>query len=87
MQKPNNLDIFDDEDFDPIKYINQKFPDENSLMNLDEEIEMVKKEIERLDKEILEDIHEHAILNKKTKDELDSTHVLTAKLIQEIKVA
>lgn len=78
--------MFDDEDFDPIKYINQKFPDENSLLNLDEEIEMVKKEIERLDKEILEDIHEHAILNKKTKDELDSTHILTAKLIQEIKV-
>jgi len=86
MQKPNNMDIFEDEDFDPIKYINQKFPDENSLANLDDEIELVKKEIERLDKEILEDIHEHAILNKKTKDELDNTHLLTSKLIQEIKV-
>ena len=77
----------DDEDFDPIKYINSKFPDENSLANLDQEIELVKQEIERLDKEILEDIHEHAILNKKTKDELDTTHVLTSKLITEIKVA
>lgn len=86
MQKTNNLDVFEDEDFDPVKYINQKFPDENSLLNLDDEIETVKKEIERLDKEILEDIHEHAILNKKTKDELDNTHVLTSKLIQEIKV-
>lgn len=85
MQK-QNLDIFDDEDFDPIKYINQKFPDENSLLNLDEEIEMIRKEIDTLDKEILEDIHEHAILNKKTKNELDNTHALTTKLVSEIKV-
>ena len=86
MQKNTNLEAFEDEDFDPIKYINQKFPDEGSLQNLDEEIDTVKREIDRLDREILEDIHEHAILNKKTKDELDNTHVLTSKLIQEIKV-
>lgn len=85
MQK-QNLDIFDDEDFDPIKYINQKFPDENSLLNLDDEIEMIRKEIDALDREILEDIHEHAILNKKTKDELDNTHALTTRLVTEIKV-
>ena len=85
MQR-QNLDIFDDEDFDPIKYINQKFPDENSLLNLDEEIEMIRREIDALDKEILEDIHEHAVLNKKTKDELDNTHALTTRLVTEIKV-
>ena len=36
---------------------------------------------------IHEDIHEHAVLNKKTKEELDNTHALTAKLIAEIKAS
>ncbi len=81
------MKVFNDEDFDPIKYINKKFPDENSLVNLDQEIDLIKKEIDRLDNEILSDIHEHAILNKKTKDELSNTHLLTKKLIEEIKVA
>ena len=81
-----NFEMFEKDDFDVIKYINQKFPDEHSLENLDKEIELIKQEIERLDEEILEDIHEHALLNQKTKMELDNTHVLTKKLIGEIKV-
>lgn len=54
-------------------------------MNLDSEIDLIKKEIERLDSEILSDIHEHALLNKRTKEELKNTHDLTKKLIEEIK--
>ena len=82
----DNFEIFEKDDFDVIKYINQKFPDEHSLENLDKEIDLIKQEIERLDEEILEDIHEHALLNQKTKMELDNTHILTKKLISEIKV-
>ena len=29
---------FDNEDFDPVKYINAKFPNEESLIGLDSEI-------------------------------------------------
>ena len=82
----DTFDAFEKDDFDVIKYINQKFPDEHSLENLDKEIDLIKQEIERLDDEILEDIHEHAMLNQKTKMELDNTHILTQKLITEIKV-
>lgn len=77
---------FDEEDFDPIEYINKMFPDENSLVRLEDEITDVKDEIGRLDREILDDIHEHALLNKKTKEELDETHDLTQKLIAELRV-
>lgn len=41
----NKHDLFNDDDFDPIKYINKKFPDENSLVNLDSEIDSIKREI------------------------------------------
>ena len=80
-----SFDPFDQEDFDPIKYINMRFPDESSLNGLDEEIEKIGREVEKLDKEILEDIHEHALLNKKTKAELENSHSLTQGLISEIK--
>ena len=82
----NNFIEFDQEDFDPIDYINKQFPDENSLVNLDSEIDKVKEEIAKLDREILDDIHEHALLNKKTKEELNETHDLTQKLISELRV-
>jgi hypothetical protein len=82
----SRFSAFDEEDFDPIQYINERFPDENSLLNLEEEINAVKEEIGNLDREILDDIHEHALLNKKTKEELDETHNLTKKLISELKV-
>jgi hypothetical protein len=81
-----NFSEFDNEDFDPIEYINKQFPDENSLIGLDSEIEKVKNEIAKLDREILDDIHEHALLNKKTKEELNETHDLTQKLISELRV-
>ena len=77
---------FEKDDFDVVKYINQRFPDERSLEGLDGEIGRIKEEINKLDAEILEDIHEHALLNQKTKVELDNTHVLTTRLIEEIKV-
>ena len=82
-----NFSEFDKDDFDPIEYINRQFPDENSLVGLDSEIARVKDEIAKLDREILDDIHEHALLNKKTKEELNETHDLTQKLISELRVA
>lgn len=33
---------FENDDFDPIAHLNYKFPDEESLKNLDEEITAVK---------------------------------------------
>lgn len=54
---------FNNENFDPIQFINDRFPDEESLVNLDSVINELKSEIETLDEEILEGIHEHAMLN------------------------
>jgi len=40
--------IFESDDFDPIAYINEKFPDENSLVNLDSEIEILENELNNM---------------------------------------
>ena len=78
-------DPFEGDDFDPIKYINEKFPDENSLVNLDSVIGELKGEVSRLDEEILEGIHEHAMLNSQMKVEIANTKNLTSTIVQEIK--
>ncbi len=36
------------QDFDPIMYINKKFPTEDSLKNLDSEIDCLKEELKEL---------------------------------------
>ncbi len=78
-------DVFDGDDFDPIKYINDRFPDEASLVNLDGVISELREEVGNLDEEILEGIHEHAMLNSQMKDEIANTKSLTATIVQEIK--
>jgi vacuolar protein sorting-associated protein 53 len=78
-------DPFDGDDFDPIRYINEKFPDESSLVNLDTVIGDLRGEVARLDEEILEGIHEHAMLNSQMKVEIANTKTLTATIVQEIK--
>ena len=78
-------DAFDEEDFDPIKYINDKFPDEASLINLDSVITDLREEVNGLDEEILRGIHEHAMLNSQMKEEIANTKTLTSTIVQEIK--
>lgn len=53
MESENLKEIFDSEDFDPIDYINEKFPDEKSLINLDDEILLLKRELNEMNKELI----------------------------------
>lgn len=71
--------------FDPISFINQQFPDEESLLNLDSVINQLRSEIGELDHEILSGINEHAILNSQMKEEIASTKNLTQSIVSEIK--
>ena len=76
----------EEDNFDPIKFINDRFPDEESLVNLDSVINELRQEISSLDEEILGGIHDHAMLNSKMKDEIQSTKRLTKSIVSEIKV-
>jgi hypothetical protein len=53
MDSEKYREIFDAEDFDPIEYINDRFPDEKSLINLDDEILMLKRELNEMNKELI----------------------------------
>jgi vacuolar protein sorting-associated protein 53 len=43
--------------------LNTKFPDEESLAGLDQEIESLNAELAEVNKELIEEIHEHAMMN------------------------
>lgn len=64
MMEPNNTP-FQAKDFDFIDYINNRFPNEESLDNLDHEISFLGEELDTLNVSLMEEIQEHAFLNQK----------------------
>ncbi len=79
------LVIFEDDSFDPVSYINQKFPTEQSLEGIDDEIKRVEAQLESIEKEMLLDIREHAEQNKKSKEQLVEAKILAGTIIKEVK--
>ena len=75
---------FDSREFDPISYINSKFPDENSLVSLDSEIDTLKKELSELNSELISSIHEHALLNTELNSEIQKSNSTTISIISEV---
>ena len=56
IMNEEDLLMFQNPSFDLIEFINRKFPDENSLKNLDKEIENVEKTISVFQQEISQEI-------------------------------
>lgn len=81
---PNDKISFDSREFDPISYINSKFPDENSLVSLDNEIDTLKNELSELNSELMSSIHEHALLNSELQSEIQKSNVTTTSIISEV---
>ena len=52
-----STDALDAHDFDPVAYINQQFPDENSLALMDSFTEQQTGRIENLDQEVSSPVH------------------------------
>lgn len=84
--KTSNIDktSFDSREFDPISYINSKFPDENSLVSLDNEIDTLKKDLADLNTDLISSIHEHALLNSELQSEILKSNATTASIISEV---
>lgn len=86
LNKPSGIDktSFDSREFDPISYINSKFPDENSLVSLDSEIDTLKKDLAELNNELISSIHEHALLNSELQNEIVKSNSTTMSIISEV---
>lgn len=79
-----DMQIENSVNFDPIAYFNSKFPDKDSLVNLNTVIDDLKFEIQKLDTEILDGIHNHAILNTKMKEEIQKGKKMSERIVGEV---
>jgi vacuolar protein sorting-associated protein 53 len=75
---------FEEVNFDPIAYLNRKFPDEESLAGLDQEIESLNAELGEVNRELIEEIHEHAMMNIEIGEEIEKARRLSKEIIGEI---
>ena len=79
-------DELDVQDFDPIKYINRRFPDKASLAGLDRMIAEFEGEVAQLDESILETVREQSTAGAQAArdiaDAKDSIGDLHAKIIE-----
>lgn len=81
-------DPLDEIDFDPVAYINNAFPDEASLDNLDEVIKRMSIKVKRLDNEIVSSVRAQMDSSASGKLELESAQSSIKELavkIQDIK--
>lgn len=86
IENPITLDIENGIDFDPISYFNTKFPTKESLGSLNTVIDDLKFEIQKLDSEILQGIHKHAVLNTKMKAEIQKGKQMSGKIVDEVRI-
>jgi vacuolar protein sorting-associated protein 53 len=75
---------FEEAGFDPIAYLNARFPDEESLIGLDAEIERLNAELGDVNRELIEEIHEHAMMNIEISEEIEKARALSREIIGEI---
>lgn len=60
--------MFEDPNFNLTDYINRKFPDEESLVNLEQEMGLVESQIKNLQREISEGLKENNLTNQEIRD-------------------
>lgn len=78
-------DVFDSEDFEPTKFINQIYPDEASLGDLDRFIEMLKKQIKTSDKEIFAAVRSQSNTQARSRQDLSDATTQMSELFKRVK--
>lgn len=77
-------DAFDKDDFDPLRYINEMFPSEASLVGLDPLIGSLKHRIRRVDTEILGAVRQQSSSGTRAKQDLDKSKIEIQELFAKI---
>lgn len=80
-----DLLLFEKEDFDLADFVNKKFPNEESLSGLDEEIKKIDEQLLILQGQIRESIWEQDSSNKVTKEQMKNVNQEIRLIINEVK--
>ncbi len=80
----DNADELDFPDFDPVDYINRRFPDEESLSGLDACIARFDAEIHTLDTDLHKAVQSQALAASRAKQDLDEAQESIQELVGKI---
>ncbi|DBB02539.1 hypothetical protein WJX82_000485 [Trebouxia sp. C0006] len=80
----SSADAFDKDDFDPLRYINDMFPSEQSLAGLDPLIGSLKHRVRRVDTEILGAVRQQSSSGTRAKQDLDKSKMEIQELFGKI---
>ena len=78
-------DPLDAATFDPIEYVNRRFPTEESLSKLDQFSSNLANQIRRVDEEIYESIRNQAVCSKQTEKDVSAAKMAIRDLYEKIK--
>ncbi|GLI62858.1 hypothetical protein VaNZ11_005587 [Volvox africanus] len=78
-------DLFDSEDFDPTKLVNQLYPDEASLTDLDKFVLVLKKQINQVDQEIFNAVRSQGGAHARARQDLSVAHGQIVELFTKIR--
>ena len=78
-------DPLDAANFDPIEYVNQRFPTEESLSKLDQFSSDLSRQIRSIDEEIYESIRNQAVCSKQTEKDVLAAKTAIRDLYEKIK--
>nr|BCL66141.1 hypothetical protein [Volvox africanus] len=85
MPSRKRADLFDSEDFDPTKLINQLYPDEASLTDLDKFVLVLKKQINQVDQEIFNAVRSQGGAHARARQDLSVAHGQIVELFTKIR--
>eukprot|EP00198_Chlamydomonas_reinhardtii_P007003 XP_001696339.1 subunit of GARP complex [Chlamydomonas reinhardtii] len=74
MPSQKRQDLFDSEEFDPVKLVNTLYPDEGSLTDLDRFIVVLKKQIQSVDQEIFNAVRSQGGAHARARQDLSVAH-------------
>nr|ADI46897.1 VPS53Af [Volvox carteri f. nagariensis] len=85
MPSCKRADLFDSEDFEPTKLINQLYPDESSLTDLDKFVTVLKKQIQQVDQEIFNAVRSQGGAHARARQDLTVAHGQIEELFTKIR--
>jgi len=78
------VDPLDQDDFDPIDFINARFPDELSLQHVDAFSKTLDVKLQRLDDEIFRSVRDQALASKQAEQDIANAQVAIGDLFSKI---
>ncbi|KAG1671687.1 hypothetical protein FOA52_007478 [Chlamydomonas sp. UWO 241] len=86
MSMSRKPDVFDRDDFEAVKFVNQIYPDEGSLADIEKFMAMLRRQINVIDKEIAVSVKSQSGAHARARNDVTEAHVQIDELVSKVEV-